>query len=83
MSSNASLLKPEERTVLKANITSKVTIDGERYLRNHPEINDVLSYAIEQVLASRSDEPVKQLEQFLATEDLPALSARLKKVAPV
>ena len=69
--------------MLRANITTKITIDGERYLRNHPEVRDVLSYAVEQVLASRSDEPVRQLERFLATEDLPALSARLKKIAPM
>jgi hypothetical protein len=83
MSSAGGTLTPEERKVLRANITTKITIDGERYLRNHPEVRDVLSYAVEQVMASRSDEPVRQLERFLATEDLPALSARLKKIAPM
>ena len=64
---------------MRANVITQITIEGERYLRSHPEINDVLSYAIERVLASRSDEPVVELEQFLATEDLHALADKLKR----
>ena len=74
----ASPLTPEEEPRLRNSIID-VKIANEKYLREHPEVSLVLGELTRQVLLRRPDEPVAYAEDYLATEDLAALAAELKR----
>ena len=77
-SPSSSVLSVDEQAHLRQKIIDE-SIANEQYLRKHPEVASVLGEVIREVLLRRPDEPVAFAEDFLATQDLPALAEEIKK----
>lgn len=75
-SAPAAQFSKEESATLRRSVV-EASIANERYLRAHPEVADVLSYALSEALLAQPSEPVTFIEAMLADTDLHALHQKI------
>ncbi|CBH15248.1 hypothetical protein, conserved [Trypanosoma brucei gambiense DAL972] len=68
------ILAPEEMVKLRRNMTAEKVAHA-RYLREHPEIDAIMRYAMRKLIMERSEDPVNVLLEFFSTADLRAALA--------
>ncbi len=74
-------LTVEERKTLRQNVIAE-KVANEMYLRQHKEVQAVLSEAIRLILLRRPADPVEFVSNLLATADLKELAAVGVRTAP-
>eukprot|EP01063_Lacrimia_lanifica_P015293 TRINITY_DN22093_c0_g1_i1.p3 TRINITY_DN22093_c0_g1~~TRINITY_DN22093_c0_g1_i1.p3 ORF type:complete len:109 (+),score=55.83 TRINITY_DN22093_c0_g1_i1:95-421(+) len=73
----AALFTPEQEARLKQKKV-ELKIANERYLRQHPELNDLLSEVVGQTLLHRPDDPVAFTERMMIESDLAQMVAEAR-----